>query len=150
MPIELQGGPQVQGPMAATGNYNSAQQPSTNAPKRRLESASNRDVSARSQKSGISDVVSNRSRRAQQLAQQNMDAAKMQPSDQGLNRRPSRNGALNAHSNTEQMNAVPSTGKFSGKELKRFGSPLTKSSMPQRTSLQNVDNQNKVGNAAKT
>lgn len=48
------------------------------------------------------------------------------------------------------MNAVPSTGKFSGKELKRFGSPLTKASVPQRTSLQNVENQNKAGNVART
>lgn len=135
MPIDLQGGSQVQGPIAVAGNYNSAQQPSANPPKRHHESASNRDISARSQKSGISDVVSNRSRRAQQLAQPSMDAGKMQASEQVLNQRPSRNGALNAHSNTEQTNAAANTGKFSGKELKRFSSPLTKAQVPQRTSL---------------
>lgn len=101
MPVELQGGPQVQGPMAVAGNYNSAQPPSANPPKRHHESASNRDVSARSQRSGVSDVVSNRSRRAQQLAQHNVDSAKRQPSDQGLNQRPSRNGALNTQPKTE-------------------------------------------------
>ena len=67
-----------------------------------------------------------------------------------LNQKQSRNGALNTQSYTDQMNTASNTGKFSGKQLKRFGSPLPKASMPQRTSLQNVDNQGNPNNAAKS
>lgn len=85
------------------GKYNSLQNPGYVA--RRQESNQKREASARSHKSGISDVVSNKSKRGKQqnVNQPTADPNMILGSNMLNNRRSSRNGGLNTQAKTDQV-----------------------------------------------